>query len=167
LELKTLIITDIDTVGDDGKKCSVSIGTTTSNNCIKGWFVSEKNISPTQLLAKDEAAKTKDYLHIAYQVPEAGANTTECGRSFEEAFMRANPTLFNTTDFYQEAKRVGKYKPDFALKYATGEDAWVVPKYIKDGLEWLAGNPSDQVIGEVIVPEVPVAEAESPDDAGE
>lgn len=141
LELRTLIITDLDTVNknDSGKACKVSEGTGTSNGCIKNWF--QNDITPTQLASKTDQDKIKGSRWLAYQVPEQ--TDDPCGRSFEDAFMLANPALFGiekADDKEQAAWDLAKNvkKSDFAIKYAIEESNWVIPRYIREGLEWLA-----------------------------
>ena len=94
LELRTLIITDLDTVGDNGKKCKVSEGIRTSNGCIKEWF-GAPDITPAELIQKSDTDKARDIRRLAYEIPEV--NGAPCGRSFEDAFMLANPDLFSLT----------------------------------------------------------------------
>jgi len=145
LELRTLVITDLDTVNKNnaGKSCKVSEGTNTSNQCIRKWF-DDPNISPSALIAKSAEEKTNAIRRLAYQIPET--NGAPCGRSFEDAFILANMDLFGLGQVPQperesrawaEAERVRK-KSDFALEYAITKTTWVVPKYIADGLQWLA-----------------------------
>ncbi len=148
LELRTAIITDLDSVDSSGgKKCKVAEGTHISNACIKKWFADD-NISPICLIEKSSEDKTKDYLKLAYQVPESGSSA--CGRSFEDAFILANDDLFHiegSTDqeradnAWNEAKK--KSKTDFALEYAIDKTDWVVPRYIKECLIWLAESPCE------------------------
>lgn len=143
LELRTLIITDLDSVdGLNGSKCKVVEGTHTSNSCIKTWF-NDTTISPASLIEKLDPEKINGFLRIAYQVPES--NRDACGRSFEDAFMLTNVALFDiqgTTclekadDAWEKAKKVGK--TDFALKYAIDETIWEIPRYLIEGLQWLA-----------------------------
>lgn len=143
LELRTLIITDLDSVdGPHGSKCKVAEGMYTSNSCIKTWF-EDTTISPESLIAKPDAEKINGFLRIAYQVPESDCDA--CGRSFEDAFMLTNVVLFDiqgTThsakadDAWEKAKKVGK--TDFALKYAIDETTWEIPRYLKEGLQWLS-----------------------------
>jgi putative ATP-dependent endonuclease of OLD family len=145
LELRTLIITDIDSVAvAGGTACPVHQGTTTSNACLKAWF-SEDGRSPAWLQARTDAEKIKDLKRIAYQRPELPNGP--CGRTFEDAFMLANPTLFGiqgTTANEQEinaAASVDKLKKsEFALKHAIYETGWTPPGYILDGLRWLAAS---------------------------
>lgn len=145
LELRTLVITDLDSVkaNDAGKlvACQVSQGQKTSNACLKSWY-DNNDITPTQLLAADETARTKGQLRLAYQCPEA--ETGPCGRSFEDAFMLANPELFplpgpgeqRETKAWEEAKEVKK--STFALEHALTDGDWNIPRYIRSGLAWLA-----------------------------
>ncbi len=150
LELRTLVITDLDTVKANGAgklvACQVSQGYKTSNACLKSWY-DNNDITPTELLAADEAARTKGLLRLAYQCPEA--ETNPCGRSFEDAFMLANPEIFplpgpgaqdRETQAWEEAKEVKKSK--FALEHALSDGDWIIPRYIRSGLTWLAeGDP--------------------------
>lgn len=150
LELRALVITDLDSVKPNGSgklvACQVSQGHKTSNACLKSWY-DNNDITPTELLAADEAARTKGQLRLAYQCPEA--ETGPCGRSFEDAFMLANPELFTLpgpgeqereAQAWEEAKEVKK--STFALEHALSDGDWNIPRYIHGGLKWLAeGGP--------------------------
>lgn len=146
LELRTLVVTDLDSVkaNDTGRlvACQVSQGQKTSNACLKSWY-GNNDITPAELLAADDAAKTRGRLRLAYQCPEAGVGP--CGRSFEDAFMLANPGLFllpgpseqeKETQAWEKAKE--EKKSAFALRYALSESEWNIPRYIRCGLAWLA-----------------------------
>ena len=142
LELRTLIITDFDSVAADRTACPVHQGTATSNACLKSWF-GDGDCSPAALLAKDDAAKVENLRRIAFQRPEAKGGP--CGRTFEDAFMLANPAMFGiegaTPDDQAQCacdKLDTIKKSEFALKYAIDETAWSPPGYILDGLRWLA-----------------------------
>lgn len=156
LNIPALIITDIDAVGaheDQDKKQNVATtvhkGKTTSNATIKNWFPVESRQQPTKLL---EAAETgeiiRDNLYLAFQVPEEGQQA--CGRTFEDAFLLANPSveaLELTGDFNQYERRArdaaSKFKKsDFALRFAICETNWELPRYIRNGLDWLADYPT-------------------------
>lgn len=142
LELRTLIITDIDTVtpNDKNKRVAVPVskGTFTSNGCIKSLF--GKDVSPTELLEKSEADKITGIRRIAFQTPEAPGGP--CGRSFEDAFILANPELFQLGGDDPELAAYemadDQKKSTFALKHAIEQTNWKVPKYISEGLLWLA-----------------------------
>ena len=144
LDLKTLIITDIDTVAGNPKKaCKVADGEGTSNYCIKEWFENDVTLTPTQLLEKYDTDKIKQRVRLAYQIPET--DSTACGRSFEDAFILANYPTFDLpeADAEKAYDKASKYnKIDFAIKYGIENTEWVVPLYIIQGLNWLA--PSDE-----------------------
>ncbi|WGE80789.1 AAA family ATPase [Actinobacillus equuli subsp. haemolyticus] len=145
LELKTLIITDLDSVTkvSKGKACEVHRGKSTSNACIKHWFGKEKNLSV--IVQKMHTDKIRNKIRIAYQCPENENNG--CGRSFEDAFMLANKDKFQLTgttpdelekEAYKKAQKEVNKKSDFAIQHAINDLDWITPKYIKDGLIWLA-----------------------------
>ncbi|MCH3884549.1 ATP-dependent nuclease [Tenacibaculum aquimarinum] len=96
LKLKTLVITDIDSVNpeDDNKRCPVNNGINgevTSNETLKEWIPNKTTI--TDLIACTEADKIDGALiRVAYQTSE---NET-IGRSFEEAFISTNKTLIES-----------------------------------------------------------------------
>jgi predicted ATP-dependent endonuclease of OLD family len=144
LELRTLTITDLDTVGENNQKCKVSESSKTSNDCIKKWF-EDVDISPADLIQKSDSEKVCNIHRLAYQVPESDG--APCGRSFEEAFILANPAQFGLTgnsEMEDEADRLasGFKKSNFALKYAIEKTQWTVPRYIAEGLSWLAEGTS-------------------------
>ena len=158
LELRTLIITDLDSVvAAGGAACPVHEGTETSNACIKFWF-DDGDHSLAGLLAKDDAAKVKGRRRIAFQRAEVEGGP--CGRTFEDAFMLANAATFaieGATPNDQARCALAKLnkvkKSDFALKFAIEETEWAAPGYILDGLRWLAagGIVADEVaIHEVV-----------------
>ena len=143
LELRTLIITDLDSVRPNGEgkrvACKVSEGAYTSNACLKEWFGDD--ISPADLIGKADDDKVSGARALAYQVPESAGDA--CGRTFEDAFILANPALFGiegAADREQTAWDMAHAvkKSEFAIKYAIMEANWAVPRYIKEGLLWLA-----------------------------
>jgi predicted ATP-dependent endonuclease of OLD family len=164
LELKTLVVTDLDSTkpvekeNKKGKmittweKCPVAEGQRTSNAAIKDWFrpISTEvgdgwQISPAQLLAKSEEEKVSAYRRIAYQIPE-DPKAAACARSYEDALVLANPDRFEwpkeqdeATEAWEIAK--GLAKADTALRFAIREKEWKVPRYIEEGLVWLSEPP--------------------------
>jgi putative ATP-dependent endonuclease of OLD family len=144
LGLPSLIITDLDSVaGDKRKSAPVHGGEQTSNATINRWFPDAK-LSPTDLIAEaelDSIIKINRYL--AYQVPESSGQA--CGRTFEDAFILANPALFDLTsgtnlvETEKSAAAIASTykKSDFALKFSISETEWLTPRYIRKGLEWL------------------------------
>ncbi|MFT3849809.1 MAG: ATP-dependent endonuclease [Propionivibrio sp.] len=200
LGLRSLIITDLDTVKRNAKNkleaCLVYEGETTSNSCIKHWFntiktaatvakVSAKEAASTPVVAlqespavptpvgaevaaetaddeeevadgatlfplstaltADSAAKIRGNLRLAYQVPEALDGP--CGRTFEDAFILANQTFFGVTGATNEDlakaaqdKAAKQKKSKFALTYAIEKTDWITPRYIEEGMRWLAAS---------------------------
>jgi hypothetical protein len=166
LELRTLIITDLDSVVTaGGAACPVHEGAATSNACLNTWFGAGE-CSPAAHLAKDDASKLKGPKRIAFQRPEAEGGP--CGRTFEDAFMLANPEMFGIESATPEEQaqcawdKLGKIKKsEFALKYAIDETGWTAPGYILNGLRWLAAGGIPDA-GAAIVQ---VAAADAPEEA--
>ena len=157
LGLRTLIITDLDSI--DGSKnrakCKVSEGTHSSNAAINRWFGPDGGNNPTlaELQAKTIDDKTTNKRRLAYQVPHTDGDA--CGRSFEDAFMLTNPETFEITgqtadvretEAWEAASKVKK--SEFALTYAINETNWIVPRYIDEGLCWLANTETGETYTE-------------------
>ncbi len=149
LELRTLIITDLDAVrmGVNGRyvKCPYSKGERSLNTTLRDWFKIKDGEALTLDILKDKtpAEKVLGYRRVAYQVHEAGS--TFCARTFEDAFILANPALFALKDgehwgdrSFDIAENMGKVAT--ALRYGLLEEAWKVPAYIIEGLLWLADS---------------------------
>ena len=159
LNLKTLIITDLDSTepistdsGIRNKACIVSNGKKTSNTGLTKWFnnlvepTSDNELSIlSQILLKTVEEKELESRRISYQIPEG--EHSPCGRSFEDAFMIANKTLFEITqneketienEAYEQAEKLKHKKANFALEYALEKIDWNIPLYIKEGLTWLS-----------------------------
>lgn len=155
LELKTLIITDIDSVAQENgagqfKACHVHKGVRTSNGTIKDWFSGDAKCEISDLLEKTAPEKTKANKRIAYQVSDH--EVSACGRTFEDAFILANSTKFGLVGMSVEeleieaSEAAGKMKKsEFALQYAIEDQDWVTPTYIEEGLRWLFSD-SDATI---------------------
>jgi hypothetical protein len=164
LELQFLVITDLDSVvSAGGVACRVHEGTETSNACLKLWFTG-RDCSLASLLRKTDAEKVKDRKRISYQRPEVAGGP--CGRTFEDAFMLANATMFLIASAPPHEQELSAHeaamkikKSEFALKYAISETGWIAPGYILDGLRWLAGDMPAVDPGLVLVDE---ADAELP-----
>jgi putative ATP-dependent endonuclease of OLD family len=156
LELKTLIITDLDSVKKTTKEKDekitisypsefVSQSTHSCNSGLLRWFGFKTYTELTIFMEKQKADKLSGCRRIAYQIPEHEGGV--CGRSFEDAFMIANQNLFMLNGkegvvleaaVFDKAKAVGESsKANFAIEYSVDKTDWVVPKYISEGLEWL------------------------------
>lgn len=162
LGVPTLVITDIDSVNpnNNGQKCKTSeTGAVTSNMTLKDWLPRRTNI--IDLLDKDtlETQLESDNVRVCYQIPEAGG--TVVGRSFEDAFILANAEILETQasgmshaskfrrnqTTYYTAEEIREQSYDIAGKIASKSDfafdilmldGWKTPKYIEEGLKWLA-----------------------------
>ena len=146
LEIPTLIITDIDSVGEDRKKCVVSKGVSTSNQTIKQWLkqylgykeedkarTDQKQLKLIRELTDDN--KTHGKIHLAFQKEE----NSVCPRSLEEALINANREIYGLSEHSNEETIifVDESKTDFALKLIIKHPDFIIPKYIQDGLIWL------------------------------
>lgn len=153
LELKTLIVTDLDSVAqEDGegsfKAVRVHQGSRTSNATIKAWFADDNPCEIAALLAKSAEQKCQKGNRIAYQV--ADHETGACGRTFEDAFILRNVQKFGLVggtreELEEESASLASEskKSEFALVHAITDTDWATPKYIREGLEWLFANAAD------------------------
>ena len=158
LNVQTLIITDIDSVdpADKRKAKAVAPGLISSNQSLVKWLPAKSSID--ELLAVPLESKSVGRVAVAYQVPEL--TNAKAGRSFEESFILANSSILATepefasetafqasdgtrldaaaieADSFERAKAIDK-KTDFAFDILQMSD-WAVPRYIKEGLEWLS-----------------------------
>lgn len=139
LELRTLVITDLDAVkmGEKGRyvKCPYSQGERSVNTTLRDWFKIEQGEALTldALKAKKAADKIQGYRRVAYQIHEGESEF--CARTYEDAFILANPTLFELKEgghwgdlSFDIAADMGKVET--ALKYGLSEKPWTVPAYI-------------------------------------
>lgn len=164
LELKTLVITDLDSTklvekeNKHGKmiktweKCPVAEGERISNAAIREWFRPKNEekkgdwqITPAELAAKKSKDKQSGYRRIAYQIAEKD-DSKSCARSYEDALVLANPDRFDWPKEQDEASEAweiaqGLAKADTALRFAIREKDWIVPRYIREGLAWLSEPP--------------------------
>jgi len=165
LGIKTLIITDIDSVGSGFIKTEVEGGKNlvTSNATLKNWIPGEQSID--KLLLKEIKKESDDGLiSVAYQGNLVlGKEEIKCGRSFEEEFIIENPKYIfdNKEKLLSIVSHLKSYKSSDEIKIKSFEiqkyidenrkkivfafdllniskDDWIVPTYIKEGLKWLA-----------------------------
>ncbi|MBY8868139.1 ATP-dependent nuclease [Streptomyces sennicomposti] len=160
LSVKTLVITDIDSVSPEDQKACMprTEQAITSNSTLKNWLPGQTSIA--KLLAVDPAGKEHSHVRVAYQIPEKESGV--CARSFEDAFIIANAAVLARNlrhltlkrafvqvvgadpaaaeveaNAFAIAKRLSKHKTDFAFDVML-LDGWTVPHYIAEGLQWLA-----------------------------
>jgi hypothetical protein len=150
LELRTLIISDIDSTALNVKNryaaCAVHAGTRSSNSCINTWLPNGGTVfTPVQLTLVPDDQKIAGHRRIAYQVPEIAGGP--CGRSFEDAYMLANPAMFPMTGTAANALELEARdmagdvkKSNFALEHAISDTDWIIPRYIREGLVWLTAE---------------------------
>lgn len=162
--IKSLIITDLDSVGNDRKKCRVAEGINYSNYALKLFFngatlnqLKAFSINDKKVIKNGETwqSDVNGNLCIVYQIEEGGINT----RSFEDAFIQINRDFINgkkedfrglknkdffdyvANDSYKLADECVIKKTHFALDilFHTDEEFtnWEIPLYIKEGLLWL------------------------------
>jgi putative ATP-dependent endonuclease of OLD family len=156
LELRSLVVTDLDSVLEAGGiACAVHEGTTSSNACLKAWFSHDDPLTLDGLKAKADEHKCKGRNRIAYQCAETVGGP--CGRTFEDAFILANAAKFgldgataNELELAARAEAARHKKSNFALTYAIKDTTWVTPKYLLDGVRWLAAD-------EVVAPDPALA----------
>lgn len=164
LSIKSLLITDIDSVDEDNNAIEVENAVKTSNSSIK-TFLNEENIETLIDLTQNQRCLSKNEgdwqpnpegdLLIVYQQTEEGFYP----RSFEDAFININRDFIiekkdtfqglKNKDYFDEetyspyklADECIKKKTDFALDiiYHSDEDYdnWNIPTYIEKGLSWL------------------------------
>lgn len=164
LNLKTLVITDIDSVNpaNQNKKCPVNDGAggiTTSNYTLKKWIPKLTNI--TDLINVVSGNKIyNDIIRVAYQTSENGV----IGRSFEEAFIIKNKALI-LSDFkdekgetknvknlfsFSKKKSIEKLKEKVAYKLAPSSSsaktnfAFDVMSFPEEISEWQVPNYIDE-----------------------
>ena len=167
LGIPTLIITDIDTVGPQDDKTQkvrkpVHQGDATSNATIKQWFSGLEQTPSALLDAAENSAIVARARYLAYQIPEAAQEA--CGRSFEDAFILANPGIFGVSlsgdvdeDEANALEIAGNQKKStFALRFAIEETDWATPRYIQRGLDWLLAYGTNEI---AVAGPVGVAEA--------
>ena len=113
LHIKTLIITDLDSVGTDNTRCEVEKGIKTSNKAITD-FLGDKSLAEL-LNLPTENKLVNDLFRIEYQVPEEDGGYH--ARSFEDSWIEINRTFLNSDNTYVEAfpKTVESAKSSYDL----------------------------------------------------
>lgn len=157
LELKTLVITDIDYINAQREACEPATATDTSNATIKHFLLGK---TLEQLKTLDESGRTvNEKLLVAYQQQEGAYSP----RTFDDAFIALNHTwlkdradelavrgaIKNKADFkaggefYALTQKCLKSKTALAVasiyeSQRTEPSTLVIPNYIKEGLIWLS-----------------------------
>lgn len=155
-----VIITDLDSVSKDGNHpaCRGDIEDALTSNATLKELLKVKTVA--ELSALDSAAKTSTVpaRYITFQkailVKEAGAEQPMLPRTLEESFAYQNFDMLRSKkldlgiaipvalpqayqDIYEHVRSTKFKKTDFAMNVLAGDEAWVVPNYIEEGLNWL------------------------------
>ena len=170
LGIATLVLTDLDSVDNEGKSCSPEIKANqkTSNDTLKTWHPKEEKLDDLiNLLQSKHATTSRDTpLYIAYQKPTLISRESILSRTFEDALILANfdDEYFQKKESIQSAKTdfENKVKPlseslyDYVQDLKKGDFAFNClfhlakdeansfnpPQYISDGLFWLEAQLS-------------------------
>ncbi|MEO7990144.1 MAG: AAA family ATPase [Chryseolinea sp.] len=166
---KSLVITDIDSINpaDHRKACfTATANAETSNSTLLNWLPKRKLIGDL-VSCPDRDKFDSDLIRAAYQVKENDSDYV--ARSLEEAIINRNKTFFNSTYKLDGADKIVKdsfsllkdkdlnasspydlapsssEKTDFTFDLMVFNERetklkWNVPKYIEEGLVWLANN---------------------------
>lgn len=119
LSIKTLVITDLDTVDKNDEACRVAVGDSVSNSSLNYFYPGAllkdliKHELKDKLFSKQDVSGERKWiaqpsgaLCITYQTTEAGYN----GRSFEDAFIAINRDFINSK---RETFKGLKHKKEF------------------------------------------------------
>jgi putative ATP-dependent endonuclease of the OLD family len=166
INVKTLIITDIDSIKKPKRKaCPVAEGERTSNATLIKWLPKKSKTNELLLCNETDKMNQTEKVRVAFQIPED--KTSQCGRSFEEAFILRNAkefsnnkknischkifkekiktekkttvTVISSEEIVKKSYEIAEAIPKktaFAFDIMMLEN-WNVPKYIKEGLIWL------------------------------
>ncbi len=168
LDIRTLIITDIDTtkLNENSRYEAIKVknGTHTSNSTITDFlhspdFKDEAEFSDWfEKLKKNDLHDDNSLVRVVYQTEESGYH----GRSFEDTFISINKQNLIDNDKYLEGNGLKKdfkknleeldyydFTDSFLGKKSTfasgilwlaltGKVSWNIPAYIKEGLTWIA-----------------------------
>ena len=156
IEIKTLIITDLDSIDINEKRTAVEVsnGNETSNASIKHYF-KDIGFEALKSYTKEQKILKEGMVFIAFQAEQNNYHA----RSFEDSFIHLNRDFINKNKDNFNSLKNRKYLDDtnknaydladnciekktaFATEilYYGGEnfENWHTPEYIKEGLVWL------------------------------
>ena len=167
LDVFTLIISDIDTIGDKNKSClpqrnkNIKI----NNKTLKEWIPKENNYDKLiQLYDKDRTTKNSKIM-ICYQMPILYKNAEQqdleyLPYTFEDSLIYSNLKIFEKLDtadgltkkliyaikqldseqIYNEIKQIKKAEIAINLLYSDKIDNIIVPEYITEGLKFIESS---------------------------
>lgn len=172
INVKSLVITDIDSVDPKNKHKACPADTPnakTSNSTLINWLPKKNLIS--ELITCPECEKLdSELVRVAYQIKEDGSEYV--ARSLEEAIINKNKVFFSSKFILDDVNKLvkdsftllkdedlnkspnelapdAKGKTDFTFDLMMFDEniarlIWNVPKYIEEGLVWLAKNEIDK-----------------------
>lgn len=168
INAKSLVITDIDSIdpANNRKACSTDTpNSSTSNSTLLNWLPKKTLISELVDCSEEEKYDS-EFIRVAYQIKENDSDYI--ARSLEEAIINRNRTFFSSTyksngidktvaDSFSLLKGKDLSKSPYELAPDSSEKTdftfdlmvfneseaglrWEVPRYIEEGLAWLANN---------------------------
>lgn len=162
LDVFTLIISDVDTIGDDNKNCfpSRNRNIKTNNAILKEWIPQKDSYDELIKLKLDDKITSK--IMVCYQIPiiyerEEQSNIEFLPHTFEDALIYSNIDFFmklgtndgltkklidaikqlDSEQIYNEIKQIKKAEIAINLLYSDKIENIIVPKYITDGLKFI------------------------------
>jgi len=161
LEIPTLIITDLDATGTDGKAVPVTRGANqkTNNDTLKFWLLKKESVDELlRLSAEDKQQKEPFALCITFQTPITFSDMEVLPYTFEDSLIFENKPILdkveNAKGMIKKAQNIKDAqsafdtihnknfkKAEFALDLLClpNFDDIKVPAYISKGLGWLEG----------------------------
>lgn len=164
LGIKSLVITDLDTIDAAGKACEVKFGVNYSNYALSFFFDSSNLASLKSYSIADKqfsksngawARQENGRVCIVYQINEGDYNA----RSFEDAFIHINRGFITTNkENFKGLKNKARFEDETINAYSLAENCinkkthfaldilfhsnenlnnWQIPSYLREGLIWL------------------------------
>lgn len=165
LGVATLVLTDLDSVGYDGKSCFPKTGSDqkTSNDTLKKWHPKKETLDDLMALSQEEHATTSQGtpLYVAYQKPTQVSGKDILSRTFEDALILANfkhdyflektklkeaeinfgidpESLSESLYKYVQGLKKGNFAFDCIFYLSDNEaNKFNPPEYMSEGLKWL------------------------------
>lgn len=165
LGVATLVLTDLDSVDNEGKSCypQKSMKQKTNNDTLKGWHPKKEALDDLVALPQTEHA-TKSQgtpLYVAYQKPTQISGKEVLPRTFEDALILANfdneyflgkPKIKESkANFENGTKPLSESLYDYVNSLSKGDfafdclfyiatkkaNSFTPPEYMSEGLKWL------------------------------
>lgn len=165
LSIPYLVVTDIDSVdpANNRSACRADTPNAVSSNKAIEFFLNVSSVKELVDLNANAQHVRERRCYVAYQRPSVVDGYDEGrpihGRTFEEVFAYENLKLFRDGSLrlgrdlpaeqdyeaeynaiYEAVKSSTFKKTEFALSVASSNAEWITPKYIADGLRWLANE---------------------------